>query len=119
MKIRTGFVSNSSSSSFMCLGVGCDSLINKLLKAEKLERNSDGYYDDCDSGILEGKVITFYGNGDGFFAAGIDENPTKEILEQMALPAARQMFVNKIKSKFNIDIKIEDVDLIWGECSSD
>jgi hypothetical protein len=36
MKVRMGFVSNSSSSSFLCIGVEDTDLIQELLKAENL-----------------------------------------------------------------------------------
>jgi len=119
MKIRMGFVSNSSSSSFMCLGIERKTLIQELLAVEKLKKDEDGNYTNSGSGVLEGKVINFYKRGDYFKAAGFDDTKTKKILEKMTLREARKEFTSIIEKKLKIKINESEVDLFSGEASSE
>jgi hypothetical protein len=119
MKIRSGFVSNSSSSSFICLGVEDEFLINQLIEAEGIVKNEEGYYDNEGYGEMEGKVVMFYGNSFYWQAAGLGEGETIKILETNTLKEARKIFVKKIKAKLNIDISEKNVKLCYGEASSE
>lgn len=119
MKVRVGFVSNSSSSSFLCLGVSDEETIQKLLDAEGLKKNEAGYFDDEGYGQLEGKVVEFYGTSEAWYAAGWGEEAVKKLLEKMALPEARKKFVTEINKKLKVKLNIKDVDLFFGEASSD
>ena len=125
MKIRKGFVSNSSSSSFLCLGVEDSNLIKKLFAAEGFKRNKEGYYDGEGYGALSGKEIIFYGSSggseddDNWMAAGLDEKETKEILENNTLKEARKIFKKLIKDRLGIDIPEKSIGLLYGEASSE
>ena len=121
MKARLGFVSNSSSSSFLCLGVEDISIIKKMLDAEGLKKNEEGYYEEEGYGTLSGKNVMFYGSGsdDNWNAAGLDENETKKMLENNTLKEARSKFKKLMKDKLNIEIPEKAIDLFYGEASSE
>jgi hypothetical protein len=129
MKIRHGFVSNSSSSSFLCIGTDSSKYVGELLKAENPKKTVDGeytYFEHEWGGSLSGKVVNFHGyRGDadadnyGFDVAGLTEEQTRKLLETCNLQEAREVFRKTIKSKFNIDIPIKDIGLLAGEASSE
>jgi hypothetical protein len=121
MKVRTGFVSNSSSSSFLCVGVSDKGLIDQLLEAEGFKEEEEGSgYEGEGYGALEGKVVNFYGSSAcGWQAAGLDEDVTKKLLEKMILPEARKEFVKRIEKKLGLTIDEKKVDLLFGEASSE
>jgi len=115
-----GFVSNSSSSSFLCLGVSNEILIEKLLEAEGFKKNEDGWYEGEGYGCLEGKNITYFGgSNNGWICAGLNENETVKLLEACNLPEARKSFQKMIKSKLKIEIPLKNIGLSYGEASSE
>jgi len=124
MKIRKGFVSNSSSTSFCIVGISAwdnearevDTIVTELAKA-----------DDCDEmggyGYSEGRTLLFIG-GEGY---GEDEDdpyePDYAGLEAEAdLKAGKTVqdiaaeFIAKAKA-LGFDIPKERVTLHYGECS--
>ena len=121
MKTRLGFVSNSSSSSFLCLGVEDISIIKKMLEAEDLKKNADGYYEEEGYGSLSGKTVMFYGNSgdDNWYAAGLDEGEVVKLLENNSLKEARLKFQKLIKNKLKIEIPENKIKLLFGESSSE
>uniref|UniRef100_A0A6M3KZ83 Uncharacterized protein n=1 Tax=viral metagenome TaxID=1070528 RepID=A0A6M3KZ83_9ZZZZ len=122
MKIRDGFVSNSSSSSFLCLGVSDENLIKKLLKAEnpkEIVEDNFSYYEGEGHGCLEAKHIMFFGNSEYWQAAGLGEGSTLSILENKSLKEARKVFVKLMKDKLGVDIPEKSVSLQFGEASSE
>ena len=106
MKIRTDFVTNSSSSSFVIVGINDNSIIKELIKAEGKTEIS------CDYGIDQGKIVDFYGYYDEADYAGIN---IENLMETMTLPQLKQYFVDIIKKEYNIDIPLNRVELHYGE----
>jgi hypothetical protein len=121
MKIRTGFVSNSSSSSFLIIGTNKSHIIKNLL-----EKDKDLDCHDCSYGVTESeRGINYYG---GYFGSDVKEEniqlpdyagiEAKEMLEKETVSELRKYFVGLVKRKYGIEIEDEDVDLFYGETST-
>lgn len=125
MKIRSGFVSNSSSSSF-CL-VGFEKYNNNenfetLWKAEGFPTDDDAYEKldgkSIDNGIYQGEFLIFAGGPclEASRAVGLD---AKELLERMSIKQARKYIQTLLKDKFDVTVKINSIDLVIGESSNE
>jgi hypothetical protein len=122
MKIRNGFVSNSSSSSFCIIGTTYNSEIAKLVKAEgknftHYDEESESWIEGTDYlgyGCDSGKVVMFYGD-DGPEYVGVE---AVDLLEQHSLPEARKAFCKLVKECLNVDIDPRFVDLHYGEAGN-
>jgi len=122
MKIRIGFVSNSSSSSFLIIGTEKSHIIETLLKKEKATDDSLHYnIKESDSGII------YIG---GCFEEDAEEESdielpdyagleAKDLLENKNVSELRDYFVEFVKKNYGIEIREEDVDLFYGESSND
>lgn len=89
MKIRQGFVSNSSSSSFIAIGIFCDK--DELTEEELEESHSFEGEED--------RLIGEYFDIDGY---GIDSIALSEVIET----------AKKVSTKYNIDL--DDIEIIYG-----
>lgn len=110
MKVRLDFVTNSSSSSFLIVGVDNEDLIKRLAEAEGIEEF------ECNFGVHEGKVVNFYGDYNEPYYAGIE---IAELLEDMNLRQVREYFKNKVREKLGIELNDEDIGLFYGEVGND
>ena len=145
MKIRTGFVSNSSSSSFCIIGVTRD-WANVLAKAEgknysheaetklvpgcKCNKRRENFCPNC--GAPKNKTVEIEPTKESdYLSYGADEGEVvsfygsyepeyagldaTELLQDMSIKKARKHFVNLIEKKLKVKIPVEDVDLYYGE----
>ena len=115
MKIRNGFVSNSSSSSFLIIGVEHSSIINKIYEKDKPVEGGFG--------ISNAKVVNFYGGyydedtkTPNYEYVGID---IVKLLEEHTIPQIKKIFLEKVKKELNIEIPENAVKLFFGEASSE
>ena len=116
MKVRTGFVSNSSTSSFCIIGVHDGwktrqsgvGIIHHLAEAAGI--NVDDVY-----GVHEGEILDFIGSEGEIYWAGIDAEP---LLQTMTIPQACQHFQDLIKNKLDIDIPLEKIHFIYDRIST-
>ena len=140
MKIRSGFVSNSSSSSFVAVGIGRGGwnateedkqLWQDLMNAMGLPTRGydyDDFYDggkypnkltDYDYGTyktVDGTDICLYG-GYEFYFAGLDAMPLFE--KDMKLSEIKKKFQEIIKKHYGVKIKLSQIELRSDEVSSE
>jgi len=121
MKTRLGFVSNSSSSSFICIGTEDDALIKKLLKAEGIKKEKGEDYYETSYGQIEGKTVTFCGNGyeGDFQCAGVVDDELESILEDHSLRETRTIVKNLIKEGTGVEIPDDKIVFIHDEASDE
>lgn len=120
MKIRNGFVSNSSSSSFLIVGVSGynDPRLARLAIADKWEEGWGGHH--------EGKTLIFLGSeyeyGDGEptnyqpYHVGIDAE--QALKDGKTVSELRKEFIEKAKA-LGVVFSEKEVDLHYGEVSSE
>lgn len=106
MKIRTSFVTNSSSSSFIIVGVhGYNRAIDKLRPF--IEEEEDGWGDLERSIAIEGLYIER--TGECSYAVTLDDTD----FENKTVKQMKQEFVDICKSK-GVDIGIEEITFEYG-----
>lgn len=105
MKIRIGFVTNSSSSSFIVVGVHNEDVIEQMKKLEKEEIK-------CSYGCYHGDHFSFYGNWNDVYYAGLEASSLIE--QDMKLSEIKNMFMFKCK-ELGIKVSANDVIFEYGE----
>lgn len=113
MKTRIGFVSNSSSSSFLIVGIDDSKTINKIIKAAGLKRKE--IREDMSFGVCDINGLQFLGGEDIYYAG---TELTEEIMNDKTLMELKREFADSLKEKYNISVPIEKIGLHYGEVST-
>ena len=110
MKVRLGFVSNSSTTSFFIIGVDSEAIVDKLLQA--CGHDKEWYQQSKSFGVAEADDLMFYGDYDKPYWAGLDADT---LPADKTLPQAREWFIKHIQNKLNVTLSQGDVGLRYGE----
>jgi len=114
MKVRNGFVSNSSSTSFAIIGVNNYQfpIPNELaiLSGISYDEDYDGH-GECLKNSRDGNSIDFYGMHNEWYYAGID---AEAAMETMLLNEAKLHF-KRLAAELGLDISLDRIDFHHGE----
>ena len=123
MKNRSGFVSNSSSTSFCIIGVNVwdrdkaverekEEIVAVLVELEDIDVD-----DDCSFrfGVESRENISFFGSEGEIYYVGVDAKP---LLQTMSIPDARALFTQKMHALYNLCVPLEYVEFLYGESGS-
>lgn len=117
MKIRMGFVTNSSSTSYLVVGVPDEDVIQKIREAVAAADGKEfnhGVYEDrheYDAMDKAGLVLLFHPYDYEPFVVGYN---AEKLLETMSVQQIREKFVADMKERFGIDVPPEKVYLDYG-----
>jgi hypothetical protein len=112
MKIRNGFVSNSSSSSFCIVGIDLEPG-NILYEILEIDPEKDYYGHGMYNERADGLVV--YGDGYEYCSVGLE---AEEVLKDRTLPQAYDYIKKFLAEEYNIDdniLKRNPPRLIYGE----
>ena len=111
MKIRTGFVSNSSSSSFIAFGARIDpELCDKIRK----EKNNYDYFDDLNlKKVVGGKTIKT--EHDGYTGTEFIYFDFEDLKDDETLGEVKKQLQNFIKEEMGVDISLNEIGVINEE----
>lgn len=115
MKIRDGFVSNSSSTSFCVIGTESSRVVREIWLADGFSLEEEKMYSYFPYGYQRGKHFDFYGS----YYPGVVGVRAVDALENMTISKAREWFVLMVKSIYGIDVHPSEVGLIYGERGND
>lgn len=114
MKVRSGFVSNSSTSSFCIIGVYRGWGANATLWVQKLVEAEQVNVENYDWMEKTFKVVGFWGSEEPRWA-GME---AEKLLQTMTIPQARQYFHDKVLEAFGIDIPLKDIEFHYDYVST-
>ena len=116
MKIRNGFVSNSSTSSFLIVGTGDDNLIRKLMNAMKIRDDEDlpeGFIQfEPSFGVHESKPFSIYGDEISYAYVGFDIED--DLKCGHTLHTLKRSFIREAKT-LGLEVTEKDLNLFYGE----
>lgn len=123
MKVRNGFVSNSSSSSFMAVGIVSwyDPKEFDLLAASIFKKRFDEVtWEDlepymCGEGTYKFNDLDMFGSDGKLFLIGLSAESF--IDQDMRLSEIKKECQKRFKQNFNINIPSEKIVLRYGECN--
>lgn len=110
MKIRTGFVSNSSSSSFIAFGARIDNDLRKEIEKEK----SEEYFEELNlSKCINGKTIKT--EHDGYSGTEFIYFDFEDLKDDETLGEVKKQLQNFIKEEVGVEIPLNEIGVINEE----